>query len=402
MDKNWAERVTDFDLTAGDPLDFTRNAAAKVHDTVWLEEFEDRDAAVIYDYLYSKVSPVSFSDYLKRYICEKAELSGDYRAIPLSEYRDIIIGSFRDTGTPKSFRETSTKFPAMIRNWLTQDTVSREVVFLLGFGLNMPVEDVSDFLTKAIREQDVNFKDPREVIFWYCLKNRLGAAHAVHYLKRYETLAPDDSPELKLDGTIAARNRARAVKDQELFSFLAKLKAADMDLSISRTAIDTFSQLLREAKKEVLKQMEASGETDGRTVPEDVTDAEFERSLYNGIPVDKKGNLTVVSASRLKKNFSSKRLSRQRISSIIRGKAPVDRFDLITLEFYLYATRHEDVPADLRYRRFLIETNDLLASCYMGPLNISNPYEAFLVMCLLTDYPLDSFSDVWEASYSEE
>ena len=402
MEKTWAERVTDFNLTAGDPLDFTRNAAAQVHDIVWLEEFEDCDAAVIYEYLYNRIKPVSFADYLKRYIYEKAELTGDYKTISLSDYRDIIIGSFRDTGTPKSFRETSTKFPAMVRNWLTQDTVSREAVFLLGFGLNMPAEDVSDFLTKAIREQDFNFKDPREVIFWYCLKNHLGAAHAAHFLKQYEALKPDPSLGAGLDSTIAARNNTRSARNVDLLAFLARLKAADIDLSISRTAFDTFSQLLREAKKEVLKQMEASGETEGRTAPEDITDADFERSLYNGIPVDKRGNLTVASASRLKKNFSSKRLSRQRISSIARGKAPVERSDLITLEFYLYATRHESVLADLRYRRFLIETNDLLASCYMGPLNISNPYEAFLVMCLLTDYPMDSFSDVWETSYREE
>ncbi len=402
MDKTWAERVTDFNLTAGDPLDFTRNAAAQVHDIVWLEEFEDCDAAVIYEYLYNRIKPVSFADYLKRYIYEKAELTGDYKTISLSDYRDIIIGSFRDTGTPKSFRETSTKFPAMVRNWLTQDTVSRETVFLLGFGLNMPAEDVSGFLTKAIREQDFNFKDPREVIFWHCLKNHLGAAHVLHYLKQYETLAPDYAPEVKLDGTIAARDYARSVKDTDLFTFLARLKAANINFSISRTAVDSFSQLLREAKKEVLRQMKTSGEAEGRSTPEDVTDADFERSLYNGVPVDERGNLTVASASRLKKNFSSKRLSRQRISSIIRGKAPVERSDLITLEFYLYATRHEDVSADLRYRRFLIETNDLLASCYMGPLNISNPYEAFIIMCLLTDYPMDSFSDVWETSYREE
>ena len=64
MDKTWAERVTDFNLTAGDPLDFTRNAAAQVHDIVWLEEFEDCDAAVIYEYLYNRIKPVSFAYYL--------------------------------------------------------------------------------------------------------------------------------------------------------------------------------------------------------------------------------------------------------------------------------------------------------------------------------------------------
>jgi len=402
MDRTWADRITDFTLTAGDPLEFTRNAAAQIHDAVWLEEFADSDSAVIYDYLCNKITPISFADYLKRYIFEKAELSGVYSEIPLSDYRDIIIGSFRDTGTPKSFRETSTKFSAMVRNWLTQDSVSRDTVFLLGFGLNMPVEDVTEFLTKAIREQDFNFKDPREVIFWYCLKNHLGAAHALHFLKQYEKLDPKQFSQDTPDNTIALRRRVyRIVDEKELFALLGSLKASNLNVSINNTALKAFSTLLREAKKEVLKEMQAFGENETCKMSDDITDADFERILYNGVPIDRRGNLTGASASRLRKNFSSKRLSRQRISSILRGKTAVDRSDLITLEFYLYATKYGDLPADARYRRFLIETDDLLTSCHMGSLNITNPYEAFLVMCLLADYPMGAFSDVWEAAYTD-
>ena len=31
-----------------------------------------------------------------------------------------------------------------------------------------------------------------------------------------------------------------------------------------------------------------------------------------------------------------------------------------------------------------------------------NPYEAFVVMCLVTDEPLSVYSEIWEKSYAEE
>ena len=38
----------------------------------------------------------------------------------------------------------------------------------------------------------------------------------------------------------------------------------------------------------------------------------------------------------------------------------------------------------------------------MGPLYIANPYECFLLMCILTDGPLGTYADVWELSCQAE
>ena len=60
-----------------------------------------------------------------------------------------------------------------MKGWLGASCVKRQTVFLLGFGLRMQVEDVSDFLVKVIKEEDFNFYDKDEVIFWYCYKNQM-------------------------------------------------------------------------------------------------------------------------------------------------------------------------------------------------------------------------------------
>jgi len=38
----------------------------------------------------------------------------------------------------------------------------------------------------------------------------------------------------------------------------------------------------------------------------------------------------------------------------------------------------------------------------MSEIYIVNPYECFLLMCLLTDCPLAVFADIWEMSYEED
>ena len=38
----------------------------------------------------------------------------------------------------------------------------------------------------------------------------------------------------------------------------------------------------------------------------------------------------------------------------------------------------------------------------MEPLYPANPFESFVMMCMLTDDPLGSFADVWELSYDAE
>ena len=69
--------------------------------------------------------------------------------------------------------------------------------------------------------------------------------------------------------------------------------------------------------------------------PENISASDLEKVICSGIPINKMGNLKKMSASILAKHFSQKRFSRQRINNILNHKFPVERFDLITLEFFV-------------------------------------------------------------------
>ena len=95
----------------------------------------------------------------------------------------------------------------------------------------------------------------------------------------------------------------------------------------------------------------------------------------------------------------SKALRKVRSTSLLSHKFPVERFDLLTLEFFIVSQELEDEDPYERYRYFIHKTQQILSECGMGEIYIVNPYECFLLMCLLTDCPLAVFSEIWEMSY---
>ena len=365
-------------------FEFTRRAAQRFRQVVSLESFEDEDAEVIFHYLYKEMELVSFGDHLKRYIYERAGLEEPYGEVPQEIYRDIAVESFKETYTPKSMNHTSTKLPALVNNWLTQASVKRETVFLLGFGLRMSAEDVSDFLTRVLKEQDFDFHNPEEVIYWYCYSRQLPYSKAEEYKDRYKTIEPAAHNDI-----VAEAMSGKFIIDTEkkLLQYLACLKAGWDD------------------PKEIIAAMYQKDEEEkGRNKiwkAENITPSDLEKVICNGIPINRMGNLKKMSASILAKHFSQKRFSRQRITNILNHKFPVERFDLLTIEFFIVSQEMEDDDPYDRYHHFIEEAQGILKKCGMSEIYIVNPYECFLLMCLLTDCPLAVFSEIWEKSYEE-
>lgn len=387
------DRVQDFE--------FTRKAAQRFRQVVSLDSFEDEDADVIFHYLYKEMKLVSFGDHLKRYIYERAELEEPFSEVPQEVYREIVLESFKETFTPKSMNPTSTKLTALVNNWLTQVSVRRDTLFILGFGLRMTADDVSDFLTRVLKEQDFDFHNPMEVIYWYCYCHQFGYHKAEELKEAYNRLEPDHT---KTEGVIYAKNLCLDT-EESLMKYLSYLKAKMGDpMSEKSQAFQEFSRLLYRAK-EIIAAMYQKDEEEkhgGKVwTAEKITPSDVEKVICSGIPINKMGNLKKMSASILAKHFSQKRFSRQRITNILYHRLPVERFDLITLEFFIVSQEMQEEDPYNRYRHFLEEIQEILLKCGMSEIYIVNPYECFLLMCLLTDCPLAVFSEIWEMSYEE-
>lgn len=418
-------------------LDFTNAAWESLYDAVDDSEFMDKDAHLIYNSLKNRLKFISFGDYLKRYIYQKAGLTEPFAEVPLKEYQLIIHSAFSDNCTPASFTPTTAKLSALSKNWLTQQTVRRNVVFLLGFGLGMNVEDVNMFLTKALREQEINPKDPFEVICWYCYHKRYNYLKFEQLWQIYNATAPNtlDMGLIYGEQTIGARNSMRGIHDDAtLLLHLSKLKATKGMSSMSLTARKYFNKLYDEARDLIAKMYNAYEADEYESfvreyirklsfndrlydyekqeriaqlrtkrkvfTRDDIMESDIEHVICAAIPTDRYGNLTPGKASRLNGQFAGKRFSRQRIGDILSGNGEVTRFDLITLNFFVFSQKLEEYPdGKTRYLEFHKSMDQILEACFLGQMHIQNPYECFVLMCILSDDPLGTYADVWELSY---
>lgn len=381
-------------LSAGSikAFEYTRKAIRRMDQVLSSVEFEDGDAESIFSFLLHEVDVICFGDYLKRYIYRKSGSRKPFEDFSLREYQDMIRESFRDNRTPFSWQPVSRKPGSIIKRWLTQQTVFRQTVFLIGFGLRMNDKDVSDFLTKGIRETDFNFYDPKEVVCWHCF----------HCGKRY----PDYRELMEKAGysgnntweagrvsvPSADRTRYWEMVGQNPEAYLFDEDKLLPYLSYLRMHEDQNRSFLHEEYRALYHRLgkichEGRGDLPSR----------IENRFCSGIPRDRRDNLTRIKDSALAETFMQQKMSRQRIDAVLKGRRDPDRFDLITFLFFIYSQM--EMEPNQRRDRFIFEVNDILIRCHMTCLLFAIPYEAFVIMCLMTDDPLAAYSEVWEMSY---
>ncbi|MBP3443001.1 MAG: hypothetical protein J6L62_09390 [Clostridia bacterium] len=425
-------------------FEYTQAAWESMYDAVDDSVFFDKDAELIYESLQNKMKFISFGDYLKRYLYLKAGLTVPFSDVTVKDYQLIIKSEFEKNQTPQSFVPTTAKLSALSKNWLTQNTVKRIVVFLLGFGLDMSVTDVNQFLTKALREHEINPKNPFEVICWYCYKNKYGFQKFRQLWDTYR-IAQANALDSGLtyseyafgERTISVRDSMYTIEDDNvLIEYLLKFKTSDNRSRLSVTSRYYFQRMYDEARGLIADLYNANEEENHRRAyyeykdrlsrndrlydyekierlkkfneskkvytRYDISESDIEQIICAAIPKDRHGNLTPSKASKLNEQFAGKRFSRQRISEILSGSSEVNRVDLITLNFFIFSQRASEYSnATRRYSEFLKSTNEILEKCFMGTLYVQNPYECFLLMCILSVDPLATFANVWELSYEK-
>ena len=379
---------------------FTRNAWEWLYETVDHDQFLDRDTDLIYQSLEQDFKPVHFGRYLQHYIFKKTGMEGTYTDISLKDYQTIITDAFRENGTPGSFTPTTAKLSALAKNWLTQQSVKRQAVLLLGFGLRMSAEEVNEFLYKALLEPMLNDRNALEAVCKYCYQHGYGFYKFRRLWQIYEQLDPDH-PDLRLIYDAQPQGRAEsgatAQEDVRLMNALMGLKKQGGSRP-DEVSFERFSVLYDQARHLVF----ALSGTD-RKRWEDVSESDLERILCSAIPMSENGNLISARESTLHAQFEGKRFSRKRINDILLRKTEPERFDLITLNFLIYSLQVEQEPnPQKRYIRFIESTNRILADCFMGPVYVTNPYECFVLMCMLSVSPLETYNDVIEKSYQPE
>ena len=350
---------------------------------------------------------VSFKDFLRRYIYEYAGIKENFNQV--TNYPELLLEIFaRNDCYDSNDVEEKKKLKKKANRWLTSESVKRENMFYIGFGLDMNDKQISEFLTLVLKEPDFDFTSPSETIYWHCRYNGKSWMEAQKLLEAYENQAEDPSIRENHMWQAMQNDPKMYVSSEEgLEKYLHYLKQLGVAKKRETQAREVFMRLYERAQKLCAKHLNCYPdliEKDGKQAElkaEDINPSRMESILYSGVAVTDNGNL--MSFAKLKEQFKSKRLSRARINGILGGK-PIERFDLITLIFLIYALDEEKLTksAPARFNEFVDETNDLLIEAGMIELYPVNPYEAFVMMCVVSEDLLDTFAGVWEKSYDEE
>ena len=370
-------------------LYFTDRSWELFFEVIERKDFQKNEARVIYEALKKRLRYVPFGDYLKRYIYRQAGLTGAYDEIGEDVYRQILIDSFREGGVPASFEPTTARIRNLAKNWLSQQTVRRSVVLLLGFGLKMTEDEVNEMLLKALHEQHLNEWDSRELICAYCYRNHCGFSTYERLMDEYRAMR-EKEPQI------------RSAAEAGLMARLKEISAEDGRPQQEVLTEKAYRALYAEAQELIAAMYDRTETFAGRTAA-DITESDLEHVLSSAIPTDRYGNLVPASSSLIDGPFAEYRISRQRLHRLLSGKSPVSRCDLITLSFFIWSQNPAVADAPKRrYTEFLKSVNHILKECSFGEIYPVNPYECFLLMCLLTEEPLSTYADVWEMVYRKE
>lgn len=418
-------------------LDFTRKAEELIREIE--EETYDLNAdsvESIYSALIKKIKKLNFGDYLKRYIYDKANMTGNYLDIPLETFQSVIIESFKDNATDYSFYPTMAKREQLTRSWLERVIVDRDVVLLLGFGLKMEIGEINDFLSKALNEPMIDPKDTFEATCLYCYRMGYRFPHFKKLWNRYDPniLSVHINPH-NLDSTVKFKERLDTIRDDEaLLRYLYSLPVTNGSKRQSVTARKHFDRLYNQVKIGIARRKTETEEAEARILAErkadelsrsdqsydyqksevinrirsgahvytgdEISGSELESELFPLVPKNEKGNMYPMKESTLNDLFSGKRLNRQHISGILSGKDPITRYDLITLNFFEHdLSLAGEANTSLHYESFINSTNSILSECNMFNLYAANPYDCFILLCMKTECPIETFEEIWGMSY---
>lgn len=305
----------------------------------------------------------------------------------------------------------------------------RTKMFLVSFALHMNSEEMRKFLTDVLAEQTYNYRDPNEIIAFYCQSNESINSYG-HYL-RIKKLFNDavEASEPNLDKPINnytefARNSfENEIKSEEdLIQFL--IANIPNFAGYSQTAYNEFIILYEKA----LKKSKVYQITDGshkliqvtnseqlaKAMLEFVPRATFERekngktiyssdfiSISNGEAGQKSKK---VQTTTLPKEITMNMLVSDRLEDLRKEKKSVTRKDLVFMKFYVFSRDLEEKQkySQEDYLDFIDECNAMLMRCGMSRLYPANRFENLILLSLLSSKPFDMFGNIIEYSFFNE
>lgn len=438
----------------------------------------EKNEVEIIDYLKDVRCSMPIGLALRRYICTKfgvetdngylvelengntfkltdfRDINYDLQSDDLSVYIEIFQIVNRKYNTYKKTKELSLVFAkAEIRRLFRSTTYcQRSKMFLLSFALHMNANETEKFLTDVLAEQTYNYRDPDEIIAYYCQSNDSVNSY-VDYLRIKDKFAEavkhstlEDETEKENYTYFAQSKFETEIKtEEELIAFLVdnipNFKGYSQTAynefmilfhkALEKSKIQTLSndeyllgnesttrQKREEQKERINKAIElrttANTEQLAKAMLQFIPRATSKRvkngkviisndfiNIKNGEAGQQKNKPQTTT---LPKEITMNMLVSDRLDDLISEKKPVTRKDLVFLKFYIFSI---DIAKQEEYKQcdyidFMDECNDMLLRCGMSRLYPANRFENLILLSLLSSNPFEMFENIMEYSFINE
>ena len=353
-----------------------------------LDECDDYSIAI--DFLNSRDSFQPFGARLAAFITYKLSL-------PASDSK-TIIDALTEQCARKGIAVSEIGSYNTLHNWFDigkrpkKSVASRRSMFALAFALGLSVDETKDLFHKIFLDRAFNYRDKKEVVFYFCIKNNKTWADATRLIAESDGLAKDYSDKTQITKAIASSVDAFR-EEQPLLEYIRQNGRNFQKNSVK--AKEEFSRYLSEAKrfaKEEINNSYAREIYSGKWTENLSNNALYE--IITGLNITgSKGTKTIFNNAALPKEIKNRfpeavTFGKKDMSSEEYRKA------IILLFSYGFWYQIQSLNADFNLDDYTDALNYILIDCNYAILYYGNPFDWMFLLCAQDERPLDMFRGI--------
>lgn len=269
---------------------------------------------------------------------------------------------------------------------------SRRQMFALAFALNLSVDETKYLFQNVYLDRAFDYRKPEEIIFYFCLKNGKTWADA-------ERLITESGKQVRQhdDKTIITRNMLDELNElNDEVALLAYLNNHGHNFEKNSVKANiVFAQLLADAKKAALSEVEAMEDEDKKgkwNTGEEVSNNFLYEIITNQKVSDKTGTKTIFKNADLPQEIKNRFPEANTLSNPDMTYEEIRKV-IVLLHFYIYCINMADnIDYADYYDDYLDEINNILNDCLLPEMYPGNPFDwLFLYSAFYSGSPLDAF-----------
>jgi len=253
-----------------------------------------------------------------------------------------------------------------VANWLKGDRMpDRSNLFLICLALNLSLKEAEEFLTKAAQENWLHFNEASELIFFYCLKNKIKIIDYIKLLVNYKILICDTTG-ISDTSNYTMRNAKEIPNiesENDLDNFLNQ--NAEYFNQISVTRLNIFKDMIDKIRPDGFPD-------DTKESFETIKEEEFQLS----VPLNRKTSELTPFQRNIKKYWPNS----TSIDDMYNGRENASRTALIIA----FLAANPDACESQDIERIRDEIDDMLSECNMPLLDPRREKDAIILKALLS------------------